>query len=113
MKLFPDSVTQPKDHDHTPPEPVGKVPSEAGDLGAPSTTDDSESTGGQNSAPKAKDYVIEEIEHAPSHATNPSSATQDKTRKQPHRGVEPFDQAEREAMEKLLEELRGHLGAVV
>lgn len=64
---------------------------------------------------KSKDYATDEhVESIPPHSA-PNGAAQapasDKTpRKQQNRGVEPFDQVERDAMERLLEELRGHLG---
>ena len=70
-----------------------------------------------HNGPRSKDNATDEhIESIPPHSTSAPNGTAqapapDKTpRKQQNRGVEPFDQAEREAMERLLEELRGHLG---
>ncbi|TCD69038.1 Phospholipase D1 [Steccherinum ochraceum] len=101
-----------KDNDHTPAEPVARVPSEAGDVGAPAEapTEDNDSSGTEKPARKSKDFAAEEQgESSAPHSTQNGSASQEKGKKPANRGVEPFDQAEREAMEKLLEELRGHL----
>ncbi|KAI0789639.1 phospholipase D [Abortiporus biennis] len=112
--------------DQTTPEPVvARVPSEAGDVGAPGqpTADATDfpaeeqaprnhedvSSNGNNTwngkDPQTKDFGNVDLEHSQS----TSAQTQEgKARKGP-KGPEPFDQTEREEMERLLEELCGHL----
>lgn len=66
------------------------------------------------SAPKVKDFV-EDQSHPVASGSNTmnggvSANVPDTKARKPVRGPEPFDQSEREEMERLLEELRGHLG---
>ena len=85
------------------------MPSEAADMDAPGQPHTAENTvhAGDASA-KSKEQVNESAD--PEKMTSPS-ATDDKARKaKTPRGPEPFDQADREQMERLLHELRGHLG---
>lgn len=74
-------------------------------------------TATDTSAPKVKDFVEDHIHEVQPIASGSNSITangaangQDAKTRKPARGPEPFDQSEREEMEHLLEELRGHLG---
>ncbi|KAI0338902.1 phospholipase D [Trametopsis cervina] len=88
------------------PEPVARIPSEAGDSSAP---------GNSTNDLNADETVMRSKDFADSGESNPpmtggsSSGGDPRTRKTSKTAIEPFDQAEREEMERLLEELHGHL----
>lgn len=84
------------------------MPSEAGDAGAPEEHPADQPDGhGPEPVPKAKDFVEDSTD--PNGANNGANA-KDQDKRKPARGPEPFDQSERDEMERLLEEVRGHLG---
>ena len=96
---------------------MGRVPSETGDMGAPGAHPHSSQdsiTAVDDTAVKAKE-AVEGTSHsngshtAATQSVPPGTEKDARTRKT-SRSAEPFDQAEREEMERLLEELRGHLG---
>ncbi len=96
---------------------MARLPSETGDLDAPEhVPSDSENLGDaivDANGPKVKDYVEEHMHEqlvASGSSANGTVNAQDPKTRKPAKGPEPFDQAEREEMERLLEELRGHLG---
>ncbi|THG97034.1 hypothetical protein EW026_g4898 [Hermanssonia centrifuga] len=96
------------------PEPLARLPSESGDMGVPGQQQPSTEATAENaveeSVIKGKDYV--EGNGDPNTTTSGSGTANNEkdTRKRKASGAtEPFDQTEREDMEKLLEELRGHL----
>lgn len=88
------------------------MPSEAGDqdaLGQSYKVENAASAADE--AVRAKE--MNEKQSTTSSSANPippPSFNEKDTRPRKARGVEPFDQAEREEMERLLGELRGHLG---
>ncbi|KAJ7600958.1 phospholipase D [Mycena floridula] len=89
--------------DSTVPEAVARVPSEAGDEGAP----------GQE-APVAENVMPSEEKEStegakPDTIGRSSSTEKDPKSRKPAKGTEPFEKWERDEMEKLLGELRGHL----
>ncbi|KAF9649936.1 phospholipase D [Thelephora ganbajun] len=90
---------------------VGRVPSEAGDEHAPEPHKSTENLEQALSGEKAKgesDCRKENLDHKPS-ATN-LACDKEKEKKKPTKpDQEPFEAWEREEMEKLLGELRGHL----
>lgn len=88
------------------------MPSENGDSGAPgqSSNESSAAAGADESVMKSNDYVDNGETNPPSTPNGPNPEKEPRTRKA-SKSIEPFDQAEREEMERLLQELRGHLGA--
>lgn len=96
--------------EQTNPEPVGRIPSEQGDPLAAGSANGT--TSSLEDSTKAKDSVDgEKHTTPPATPTGPQPGEKDaRSRKQSPKGAEPFDQAEREEMERMLEELRGHLG---
>jgi hypothetical protein len=67
---------------------------------------------------KGKDIIVDssrsEISTITSATLNPGEPCNDSThRRKPARGTEPFEKWEREQMEQLLGQLRGHLGAQI
>ncbi|KAH9925437.1 phospholipase D [Epithele typhae] len=105
-----------KDSDPSGP-PLARVPSEAADHDAPGQQKVSE-----HAASASQDALAREKEHADdedardAHTPLPDSSTpvpgqreREKEKRAPVRGPQPFDRAEREEMENLLNELRGHL----
>lgn len=87
-------------------DPVGRVPSEAGDEGAPGQETDNAEGPGEVENRRSKEGGTDEASETP---LNASTSDKDNKRK-PARGTEPFEKWEREEMEKLLGELCGHLG---
>ncbi|KAL0066150.1 Phospholipase D1 [Marasmius tenuissimus] len=77
--------------DTATPEAVGRAPSETGDEGAPE--------GGRHEG--APSELAEDTEHKGEEGTQKA--------RRPTRGAEPFEKWERDEMEKLLNELNGHL----
>ena len=106
--------TQARDQPH--PEPVARMPSETGDNLVPGRTSAENTAVYEEGTTKSKDYAdIRQDSNPPATptSTEPPNEKADKggrTRK-PSKTPEPFDQSEREEMERLLGELRGHLGA--
>ncbi|KAI0081599.1 phospholipase D [Panus rudis PR-1116 ss-1] len=96
--------------DQPTPEPVARIPSETADAGAPGQPS-SEKTESPGEDPKAKDYAEEQASTSTASAqpSNNPPTSEARGRKQARGGPEPFSQSEREEMERLLEELRGHL----
>ncbi|TFK81830.1 phospholipase D [Polyporus arcularius HHB13444] len=115
-----------KDHDTSDP-PLARMPSEAADAEAPGQARIAE-----HYANASEDALAREREHADDESVSgtqsqsrntpqpPESPTppvngngkekeKDKDKKPAAKGPKPFDQAEREEMENLLNELRGHL----
>lgn len=95
-------------------EAVARVPSEAGDEQAPDPPKSTENLDGSSSSEKPKgdsDCGKENLDHRPSTANIAGDKEKEKEKKKPVKPVqEPFEAWEREEMEKLLGELRGHLG---
>ena len=95
-------------------EVVARVPSEAGDEQAPEppkSTDNLEQTSGSEKARGDSDCGKENLDHRPSIANIAGDKEKEKEKKKSAKPVqEPFEAWEREEMEKLLGELRGHLG---
>ncbi|GJE88360.1 phospholipase D1 [Phanerochaete sordida] len=100
-------------------EPVARVPSEVADSGAPGAhSADAVNVHEESGTTKSKDFADSSTSTTtPTTAEPPAQDKADKgdkgdkgarTRKT-SRSPEPFDQAEREEMERLLGELRGHL----
>jgi hypothetical protein len=89
------------------------VPSEAGDEQAPEppkSTDNLEQTLGSEKPKGDSDHGKENLDHRPSTTNIASEKEKEKEKKNPVKPVqEPFEAREREEMEKLLGELRGHL----
>ena len=89
------------------PEPVvARIPSESGDAASekPDTPVD-------EAAPKSRDFIEEQASGSTTNVQQPTAGQDARTRRGAQaKGPEPFSQAERDEMEKLLEELRGHLG---
>lgn len=101
-----------KEKGQTTPEPVARLPSEAGDENA--LGQEKGSTGkagvdvqGDNKTAEAE---VSSSSEAPAqqHGEGSSSGGDDKSRI-PAKGDEPFELWEREEMERLLEDLRGHV----
>ncbi|OBZ68849.1 hypothetical protein A0H81_11088 [Grifola frondosa] len=115
--LHHERLNRPQAKDQDSSEPLARMPSEAGDVGAPGQAHAAETASGA-----ADNVTARESEHAdidgsrtsttpvPSTppASGPQTAQKEKQRK-PARGSEPFDAADKEEMENLLQELRGHL----
>jgi phospholipase D1/2 len=59
---------------------------------------------------KSKEFADNGVTNGPLSSNGTVNDKEPRARKT-SKAVEPFDQAEREEMERLLEELRGHLGA--
>lgn len=85
------------------------MPSESGDAAAPGPSSEKLETPTDEATTKSKDYVEELASSSTTNIQQPAGG-QDGRPRRPTRGQEPFSQAERDEMEKLLEELRGHLG---
>lgn len=91
------------------------MPSEAGDQDTLGQSQKAENTtSAADEATRAKEL---NEKHSPtfspptgSASTSPPQPTEKDPRPRRPRGAEPFDQVEREEMERLLGELRGHLG---
>ncbi|TFY61283.1 hypothetical protein EVJ58_g4601 [Rhodofomes roseus] len=101
-------------------EPLGRIPSESRDQDAPGQTPLSETTvhsvdyahldsAGHHDTP-SKEHANGDAQTSSNSTTPPATAPEDKTRgRKTSRTAEPFDESEREEMEHLLQELRGHL----
>lgn len=90
------------------------MPSEAGDEQAPEPPKSTDNLGQASSSEKPKgdnDYGKENLDHRPSTTNIAGDKEKEKDKRKPTKPVqEPFEACEREEMEKLLGELRGHLG---
>lgn len=101
------------------------MPSESGDAAAPGPPSEKPETSTEDTTTKSKETVqLEEQEQTSGSTANVpgqqpaanggQAQTQDGAGagrgRRPTKGQEPFSQAERDEMEKLLQELRGHLG---
>lgn len=90
------------------------MPSEAGDDQAPESLTSTENFEKAPSSEKLKgdsDCGKETLDHRPSTTNISGDKEREKEKKKPAKPVqEPFEAWEREEMEKLLGELRGHLG---
>jgi phospholipase D1/2 len=90
------------------------VPSEAGDEQAPEpfkSMENLEQTLGGEKPGGENGYCKENPDHRPSTTDTPGDKEKDKEKKKPVKpDQEPFETWEREEMENLLGELRGHLG---
>lgn len=90
---------------------MARIPSETGDSGVPG-----QSSGEPNAGANADETVLKSKDYADDGEIKPPLTPNGKeNEKEPRarkasKSIEPFDQAEREEMERLLEELRGHLG---
>ncbi|KAJ7069910.1 phospholipase D, partial [Mycena amicta] len=104
------------------PEPVARVPSETGDEGAigPDSTAPGPPAGHPANIPGPKpkphsDENVDEKEATPPQKEdpppppNPNAAPSEKRKTGKNPGTEPFERWERDEMEKLLEQLNGHL----
>jgi hypothetical protein len=95
-------------------EAVGRVPSEAGDEQAPEPHKSREHLEGVPTGEKPKgdsDSEKENLNHRPSTTNMACEKEKEKEKKKPIKpDQEPFEAWERDEMEKLLGELRGHLG---
>ena len=120
---------QVKDHDQSDP-PLARMPSEAADAEAPGQARIANhyANASQDALAREREHADDEDTGSVSHSRNtplpPESPTpvngngngkekekeKDKEKKPAAKGPKPFDQAEREEMENLLHELRGHLG---
>ncbi|KAF9777640.1 phospholipase D [Thelephora terrestris] len=94
-------------------EAVARVPSEAGDEQAPEpfkSMENIEQTLGGEKPGGDNGYCKENPDHRPSTTDTPGDKEKDKEKKKPVKlDQEPFETWEREEMENLLGELRGHL----
>lgn len=97
-------------------EPVARVPSEAGDRdspGRPHPAENGHATDFARNTTTGKELngdASDTHPATPTSSTPPTAGTEKDGRgRRAARGVEPFDEADREEMEHLLEELRGHL----
>ncbi|KAH9949881.1 phospholipase D [Amylocystis lapponica] len=98
-----------KEHDAA--EPLARMPSEAGDMDAPGQPHTAENTvhAEEETHGKGKEPTDDATDSTGARST-PTPGPDEKTRKaKAARGPEPFEQADREEMEHLLHELRGHL----
>lgn len=93
------------------------MPSESGDMGVPGAQahrSQDTMTAAEEEVMKTKEFVEGPSNGNANHSTAsqnlPPGADKDARTRKTSRAAEPFDQAEREEMERLLEELRGHLG---
>ena len=98
------------------------MPSESGDQDAPGqphtyesnvhSVDYAQATPSGNCDGSGKEHLNGDAQ--PSHSnpsTPPATGPEEKTRgRKTSRAADPFDESEREEMERLLQELRGHLG---
>jgi len=93
---------------------VGRVPSEAGDEQAPEPFKSTENLEKPSNGERLKgdsDCGKENLDRRPSTTNMAGDKEKEKEKKKPAGpGQEPFEAWEREEMEKLLGELRGHLG---
>lgn len=98
-------------------EAVARVPSEAGDEQAPEPLKSKENFEQTLNGEKPKgdsDCGKENLDQRPSIGNNTCDKEKEKEKKKSAKPVqEPFEAWEREEMEKLLGELRGHLGEQV
>lgn len=97
-------------------EPVARIPSDTDpDAPVPQHSSESGDTVVESAGPKVRDFVSDQASDPSAAASgsnaNGATSAQD-AKKKPARGPEPFDQSEREEMERMLEELRGHLGEI-
>ncbi|KAF9527594.1 phospholipase D [Crepidotus variabilis] len=90
------------------PEPVARVPSEAGDEGAP-TTQPSDMNSEVSREGEDLPTSPPPSAAAASSTTHPEEHQQQSKARRPAKGAEPFEKWEREEMEQLLGELNGHL----
>lgn len=98
------------------------MPSELGDrdaIGPPQasenavqSTDYAQAASPNHSDVPSKEHLNGDAQQPGSNPPTPPAVGQDEKARgrKPSRAAEPFDEAEREEMEHLLQELRGHLG---
>ena len=98
------------------------MPSESGDRDAPGQphasvnqvhpTDHAQAVSLNHNDASNKDHANGDAQQSGSNPPTPPAANQDEKARgrKTSRAAEPFDEAEREEMERLLQELRGHLG---
>ena len=91
--------------EQTTSDPVASVPSEAGDSLAPGHDTVAETEEPHEDVEKGDRSAVGRDAPRSEPSENPQA-------RRPARGDEPFEKWEREEMEKLLEELCGHLGAL-
>jgi len=95
-----------KAKDHHSPDPVARVPSETAYENGPY-----QNGGVADVAEKSRETIRtgtnDGSDTAPSRGSNPPDR---ETRQKPTHGVEPLTKQERDEMEELLKEVRGHLG---
>jgi phospholipase D1/2 len=86
------------------------MPSETADEGAPghNTVAETEEPHEETKVGAKNTVADHNDEHKGENSAPPEDG--DAAKRRPAKGDEPFEQWEREAMEKLLGELRGHLG---
>lgn len=97
-------LNQPRDS--ATPEAVARVPSEAGDEGAPQ--EDNPELSEDETRP-SKEGVDDPT--ASTANTSTGNSEKDPKARRPTKGTEPFEKWERDEMEKLLGQTNGHLGA--
>ena len=88
------------------------MPSEAADHDAPGQAKTAEPTANTSQDALAREHADDDGSrnmHTPL-PDSPTPPSGQKDKRPPVKGPKPFDQAEREEMENLLHELRGHLG---
>lgn len=106
---------QMKDHDPSDP-PLARMPSEAADAEAPgqARVADHYANASQDALAREKEGIDNEDtrnSHTPLPPDSPTPVKdKEKGKQSAAKGPQPFDQAEKEEMESLLRELRGHLG---
>ena len=88
------------------------MPSESGDTGVPGSQASQETASALDEpAAKVKDYAETDGDASSHILPNGANGVEKETRtRKTSRTSEAFDQSEREEMERLLEEVRGHLG---
>lgn len=99
--------------DSPTPEPVARVPSEAGDQDAlgqdPGPTNKTKEEEKQGSK-KNTGHVHATGDHTEASVPPAQHDKADEERRKPARADEPFEKWERDEMEKMLDSLNGHLG---
>ena len=98
--------------DVSTPAPAGRVPSEAGNedtLGHEEAGPEPRQSESQKQSAAQSSTSINSHKTTREHRDSETSLKADDLRRQPSKGDEPFEKWERDEMEKLLGELRGHL----
>jgi phospholipase D1/2 len=100
-----DWLVQTKDQGN--PEPVARVPSEHANDDTQPAHDAAGKESGEHGR-ECSDYHID----GQASFNGPGTPNKDAGERKPARGLEPFEMWEKEEMEQLLGELRGHLGMI-